>query len=911
MSLAPKTRVGPYEVVTPLGSGGMGVVYRVIDTKLGRHVALKLLPPEVARAPDRLARFEREAQLLPSLNHPNIAALYGLEEIDDQLALVMELVEGEDLELYLTRGPVPVEETLEIAKQIADAMEEAHLKGVVHRDLKPSNVKLTPEGKVKVLDFGLAKAFVGEGGQGSSSDLSQTPTVAYGQTAAGVVMGTAAYVSPQQARGQTIDGRADTWAFGCVLYEMLTGARAFRGDNVSDILVQVLTREPDWDALPRGLPPALRRLLQRCLAKKAHRRLRDLGDIQLEIDEALDQLHGRPVPDDAPTTQAGATWKRLALWAGVTVVLAGLAFLGGRGSKDATPVGPPAVRAHVDLAAGSAIELGMRPSLALSPDGSVLVLAVDREGISQLYRRLLAEETLVPLDGTVDGTGPFFSPDGRWLGFFAEGKLKKVPTDGGAPIVLADAPVAQGGSFAPDGSVVFAPVHGDGLWRVPADGGAAEPITTVDHARGEAGHHWPHVLPDGKHILMTVELDGKPYSEAQIVLASLETGVQRLLVQGGSDGRYVESGHLVYWHGGDLWIAAFELATLTTNGPPVRVLRNVMLGESNGFAEYGFSRNGVLAYIGGRHPQEERSLVQLDRSGTLETLTPERHAYETLRIAPDGRRLAVTITAANDAVWVYEFARRLLTRVTYDNENLRPIWSPGGDRLLVGARPGGRSYQLRLLAADGGGSFEVVRESDKVEQPESWSPSGDLVAFTRLEQETGSDIWILSMTGDRQARAFLNTRFDEGEARFSPDGRWMAYQSNESGQFEVYLRDFPGANIKKRISTDGGTQPRWRQDGRELFYRRGKAVMAVDVTLGADAALSAPRRLFEGPRGLSIDGLEVSSWDALPDGSGFIMTEDHSEPVTGVNLLLGWLEDVRRTDAFGESSAHSRWMADR
>ena len=893
VSLELRHQLAHYEILAPIGKGGMGEVYRARDGKLGRDVAIKVLAEELSQDKEWLQRFQREARLLAQLNHSNIATLHGLEEADGQQFLVMELVEGETLAERIARGPIPLDEVLSLIRQIAEGLEAAHEKGVIHRDLKPPNIKVTPDGDVKVLDFGLAKAFSDKAAPSTSTGLSESPTLVHASTGAEMILGTLAYMSPQQARGQVVDRRADIWAFGCVLYQMLTGVSAFRGATSSDLLVQVLTCEPKWDALPAGLPPALRRLLERCLEKDPRRRLRDFGDALFEIEEASAQLLGNAVTE-ASTARSSTTWTQLLLWTGVSVLIAILAFAAGRLGSLAPATGPPALHARIELTPGINLWIGMRPSVAVSPEGRSIVLAVERNGVPQLYRRPLAEDAFVPLDGTLGGTGPFFSPDGLWLGFFADGKLKKVPTVGGAAIVLADAPVAQGGSFAPDGSVVFAPVHGDGLWQVPAQGGPAEPITTVDRARGEAGHHWPHVLPDGKHVLMTVELNGKPYSEAHIVLASLETKEQRVIVQGGSDGRYLPSGHLAYWHRGDLWTVPFALTTLATSGAAVPVVRDVMSGEPNGFAQVGFSRGGSLVYIAGRHPQEERSLVRFDRLGALETLTTERRGFENVRISPDGRRLAVTITAANDAVWVYELERRLLTRVTYDEENLRPIWSPQSDRLLVAARPGGRSYQLRILAADGGDTSEIIRESEEVEQPESWSPSGDFVAFTQLAGDTGSDIWVLPMTGNEKPQVFLSSRFDEAEARFSPDGRWIAYQSNESGQFEVYLRAFPGPGIKRQISIEGGTQPRWRQDGREMFYRRGDLVMAVDVTLGTDATVSVPRQLFEAPFQQSTRQLDLSSWDILPDGSGFIMTQDHSEPVTGVNLVLGWLDEDDR-----------------
>lgn len=893
------TFLDQYRIIEKIGAGGMGEVYRAEDTRLKRQVAIKVLPEQLARDRDLMERFEREARILASLNHANVASIYDLVDAEGTRALVLELVEGPTLHEHIAaasesgRSELPFTEALTIGLQIAEGLEAAHERGIVHRDLKPANVKLTPEGRIKVLDFGLGKLVAAEGAEGFSSDSSGLVTVNR-PTTRGMILGTATYMSPEQARGKSVDKRADIWSFGVILYEMLSGVPMFEGESVTDVLAAVISRDPDWDALPRSTPPRITQLLRRCLAREARKRLRDIGEARIAIEEALAQpeASGNEASLDAPGPRGS-----VAFWLTVCLIVSMFAFLGGtylgtEPRKDALPL-----HARIEFAPDAPLYMGMRPSLALSPDGARLVVATERKGALQLYGRPLGEETAVPIRGTEGGSGPFFSPDGRFIGFFAEGKLKKVSSDGGTPIVLADTPAGQGASFAPDGSVVFSPVHGDGLFRVPPDGGPAEAISSVDRAAGEGGHHWPQVMPDGKHVLATVEVTGKSYSEARIVIVSLETKEKRVLVEGGTDARYVptsptgHTGHLVYWSGGDLWAVAFDPEELEVGGAPFPVTRGVMAGEPNGFAQYSFSPNGTFVCIPGRHPQEEHSLMLLDRSGDARGLTREERAFENPRVSPDGRRIVVQVAAANDSLWVYEFDRRTLARMTYDDENRRAVWSPSGDRLAFTSHAGGSSYAIHVAPLDGSRPPQVVRESDRPELPESWAAPDDVLAFTRRDVETGSDVWVLPLTGGETPRAILDSRFEEGEARFSHDGRWLAYQSDESGRVEIYVRAYPGPGGKRQVSVEGGTQPRWRRDGRELYFRRGEAVMAVEVSTAVGFETSVPRALFEGPS--PDENLEGSNWDALPDGNGFVFVQDHAELRNSVVLVTGWFDELR------------------
>ncbi len=895
----PGSFINQYRLVEKIGAGGMGEVYRAEDTKLKRQVAIKVLPEDLSRDLDLMERFQREARILASLNHPNVASIYDLSESEGTCALVLELVEGPTLHEHIAATAasgwpgLPLTEALEIALQIALGLEAAHERGIVHRDLKPANVKLTPDGKIKILDFGLGKSVAPGGPDGATSDSSGLTTVNR-PSSRGMILGTAAYMPPEQARGKSVDKRADIWSFGVVLYEMLSGVPMFEGDTVTDVLAAVVSRDPEWGALPAATPPRIRHLLARCLERDARKRLRDIGEARVVLEESLaqgDSGAGYAAPD----FPGEAARFRAAPWIALTTIAAAAAFLAGSLFRTEPAKPPTKLRARIALSPDVPLFMGMRPSLALSPDGSRLVVASQQRGVSQLYTRFLDGESASPVRGTEEASGPFFSADGRFIGFFTAGKLKKVSVEGGTPVILADAPTGQGGSFAPDGSVVFSPVHGEGLFRVPKDGGPAEALTSVDRASGEGGHHWPHVLPDGRNALVTVELTGKSYSEARIALLSLETRKLRVLLEGGCDARYVPTGHLVYWSGGELLAVSFDLGELAVRSTPFLVTPDVMAGEPNGFAQYFFSVDGTLVYLSGRHPQEKHRLMLFDRSGRAQPLSPEERAFEHPRLSPDGRRLAVSVAAADDSLWVYELDRGALARMTFEHENRRAVWSPSGDRLAFLSHAGGPTFAILVAPLDGSDAPEVVRESDRPENPESWTAHGGVIAFTRREGETGSDVWLLPLAAGEAPRAFLDSRFDEGEARFSPDGNWIAYQSDESGRTEVYVRRFPGPGGKRQVSLDGGAQPRWRGDGRELFFRRGAQVMAVGVPAGGPFETSTPRPLFDAP---SVEeSLDVSTWDALPDGQGFVFIEEDAEPRTSVNLVLGWFDELR---ALGE-----------
>ncbi len=898
MTLSSGSRLGPYEVLAPLGAGGMGEVYRARDSKLRREVAVKVLPASFSKDPERLARFEREAQLLASLNHPNIGAIYGLEESEGVRFLVLELVLGETLADCFAAGPLPVEEALSVSRQIAEALEAAHEKGIIHRDLKPANVKVTPEGKVKVLDFGLAKAF---GVEPSASDLTHSPTVTHEGTREGVILGTAAYMSPEQARGKSLDKRTDIWSFGCVLYETLTGRQTFAGETVSDILAAILGREPDWLALPGTTPPKIRDLLRRCLQKDPARRLRDVGDARIEIEEAL--AGPEEITPAATSAQRPARWQRALPWgvAGLMVVAAGVAIWSSR--RATAPAARPAARLLITLPATESLDLGRyvgeRPAVALSPDGRRVVYAASSGGVTRLYMRAMDQLEAMPIAGTEGASGPFFSPDGQWVGFFTPDTLKKVSLIAGTTVSICHVPsVTRGASWSPDEVILFTPTPADGLSRVSASGGIPQVVTTPDTKTGELAHLWPEILPGGKTVLFTIRT-GRSFDDARIAVQSLESGERRLLeVEGGTSAHYAPTGHLVYARGGTLLAVPFDLAQLRVTGRPVPILEGVRVDPTSGAAQFSLSGDGTLVYVRGGAGFPERSLLWVDRRGATRPVMERRLPFQSPSFSPDAQRLAVTIEGITQDAWVYELARGILTRLTFDpNEEFGPIWTPDGKRVTFASYRVGEVPNLFWKPADGSSAEERLTTTKDVQFPSSWSPDGRVLAFTRVRVPTiiESDIWVLPLSGDRKPQPLVRTPFEEYGAMFSPDGRWIAYVSNESGRNEVYLQPFTGSGGKRQISTDGGTSPVWARSGRELFYRNADKMMAVSITTQPAFAAAPPRLLFQGAFEEFGRADLPRNYDIAPDGERFVMirSEQQSTP-TQLNVVLNWFEELKR-----------------
>jgi serine/threonine-protein kinase len=892
--------IAHYRITDKIGQGGMGEVYRATDTKLNRDVAIKVLPESFAEDRDRMARFSREAQVLASLNHPNIASIHGLEESEGKRALVMELVEGETLADRLKRGPIPLEEALAIAKQIAEALEEAHENGFIHRDLKPANVKVTPKGTVKVLDFGLAKALEGEAGGGSSPDLSQSPTLSAAATAAGVILGTAAYMSPEQARGQAVDRRGDIWSFGVLFLEMLVGKPVYSGETVSDVLARVLEREPDWSSLPADTPPGIRRLLRRCLQKAPRKRLQSIGDARLVIEEYLEDPQAATQDViSAPAPVALPPWRRALPWAvaGLMTLVFALALLL---LWPGAPTSQPIVRLNAEVSSGNLFS-DIGSAVVLSPDGERLAYVAADGATRQLHIRSLDRLEGASLSGTEGAYHPFFSPDGKWVGFVTRTELKKVSISGGAPLTLCDVNLSRGASWGPDDTIVFASTPGGGLSQVPAAGGEPKPLTEL--AEGEATHRWPQILPGGGVVLFTSHSSTNNFDDANVEVVVLDTGERKVLHRGGSYARYVPSGHLVYVREGTLFAAPFDLRRLELTGSPAPILEGVISGPYHGAAQFDTSQTGLLVYLGGSLDRLQYSMVRVDRDGRTIPVSPERKTYGEPHLSPDGSRLAVQIhetDGTNVDIWVYDLKRGASTRLTFDEAaDVVPIWSPDGKRIAFTSDRNG-TLNLYWKRADGSGDVERLTESENTQWVSSFSPDGRYLVFHETLPGNASDIFVLPLDGDRKPELFLGTPFSEAEAAFSPDGRWIAYESNESGSSEIYVRPFPAGAGKWQVSTDSGNYPRWSRQARELFYRKDDGLMVVQyATDGESFIAETPRKLLDGPfLSVAVGGMTLADYDVDPGGKHFVMMQgDEQAQDTKVTFVFNWFEDLRRTFA--------------
>jgi serine/threonine protein kinase/Tol biopolymer transport system component len=875
LALTPGTHLGVYEITAQIGAGGMGEVYRATDTNLKRSVAIKVLPASVAGDADRLARFQREAEVLAALNHPNIAAIYGLERSGDVTALVMELVEGEDLSQRISRAPIPLDEAMPIAKQIAEALEAAHEQGIIHRDLKPANIKVRPDGTVKVLDFGLAKAM--EPTAGSSPSVTQSPTITpRAMTQAGMILGTAAYMSPEQARGGAVDRRTDIWAFGVVLWEMLTGKHLFKGATVSDTLAAVLTTEPEWSLLGRSIPPSLHRVLRRCLTKERKRRLADAADLCLEIDDALAMPPSEPWPA-MTVTSSGESRRRALLWTMAVVVT----MLAGIASWTLKPAPPQHVsRLTITLPVGDRLAGLDLPVVALSPDGSRLVYVATRAlGVQQLYLRAMDNLDARPIPGTDGATTPFFSPDGLWVGFFAGGKLKKVSLSGGAALTLGDAVNPRGASWSALGTIAFGPTNASGLLVVPGDGGASH---LLKHGESrDRSQRWPEFLPDGGALLFAVG--------PQVVAHALNTGEQRTLIPEGSAPQYAHSGHLVYAQGGTLMAVPFDPKRLTVTGAGIPVVEGVVQSPSTGSAQYSLSNTGSLAYVRGGVQTAPLRLVWVTRQGVEQPVAAPPRAYTRPQLAPDGRRIAVGL---DSQVWLYNLVTNQLARLTFTGEsNVFPLWTPDGKRIVFDSNKEGAANLFWQLA-DGSGGRERLATSPYTQAAQSWSADGQQLAYTEVNDVSGFDIWVLHLR-NRKAEPFLSTPSTEAAPKFSPDGRWLAYQSNESGHDEVYVQPYPANGGKWQVSTNGGTEPTWNPNGRELFYRVGDRMMAVDVTTEPSFLAGTHQVLFEGHYAPSR--YPFTNYDVSADGQRFLMLKpsDEEAVVTEIIVVQNWFEELK------------------
>jgi serine/threonine-protein kinase len=978
--------LGPYEILSLIGEGGMGEVYKGRDTRLERLVALKILPAHLATRPDLRKRFEREATTVANLQHPNICVLYdvGEQQLPAEDAapaqpgasepaglpppskeqpgepesgasrrtknvhfLVMEYLEGVTLSDRLKKGPLPLDEVLRYAIEVSDALDKAHRAKVTHRDVKPANIMLTKEGS-KLLDFGLAKLKLDI--LDATVPPSERPTVPGALTEHGTLLGTLQYMAPEQleCKDEKIDSRTDIFAFGTVVYELVTGKKAFPGESQASVIAGILERQPlpMTSLQPAGtiVPPALDRTVRRCLAKDPEDRWQTAHDLEQELRWIADvTLHpelagSAPAPAPVP---ARTSRRQVLIGSAAALVLAALVGLGAWTLKPAPP--QPVTRTVITLPPGQRLAALNLPAIAISPDGKNLVYVAvqinqspDRQGgvaspgepplprgrgsdsgsTQQLFLRPLDSQEAKPIAGTEGAVAPFFSPDGQWIGFFAGGKLKKVSVNGGAAVTLANAPSPGGASWSSQGTLALQPVQGS-LQQVSQEGGTPQGLTPL--GKGEIILRWPEYLPGGKAVLFAGSAGFTTGISAQIAVQPTGTGERKNLAQG-TQPRYAASGHLLYAQSGTLMAAPFDARQLVLKGPAVPAVEGVAQSTATGAAQYSVSSTGTLVYLAGGVTGSQSRLVWVSRNGEEQLLPPAPHNYSYPRVSPDGRRVAVPIADQEAQIWIYDTSRDTLTRLTFEgNTNNLAAWSSDGRRIAIQSNRAGPP-NIFWQASDGSGGAERLTTSDSTHAPSSFSPDSQLLAFIETTPETSRDIWVLRLADPsagsgqaRKAQPFLRTPYEETAPKFSPDGQWLAYSSDESGRREVYVQPYPGPGGKWQISTDGGQEPVWNPNGREMFYRSGSKMMAVDVNPSRDPSASLragregagavptafsagkPRMLFDGPYLPTIASFQY--YDVSPDGQRFLMlkpVESQVSAPTQINVVLNWFEELKR-----------------
>jgi Tol biopolymer transport system component len=866
MPLAAGDKLGPYEILALIGAGGMGEVYKALDPRLNREVAIKVSHAAFTE------RFAREARSIAALNHPNVCTLYDV----GPNYLVMEYVEGE-----APKGPMPLDDALRLASQIAEALSAAHEKGITHRDLKPANIKVRPDGTVKVLDFGLAKQSRDREGA-VAGDPEHSPTLTIGMTEAGMILGTAAYMPPEQARGKPVDRRADIWSFGVVLYELITGQRPFEGDDVTDTLAAVLRHEPDWERIP----PKVRRLLRRCLEKDPAKRLRDIGDRGLLLDET---------PRTSAPSRSRLSW---VAWGVATLAIACTALLAFVHFREKAPP-QPLVRLDVDL--GSGVSLGSQAGAdtIISPDGTRLVYVSK----NRLFTRRLEQPAATELAGTEGAFAPFFSPDGQWVAFFAGAKLKKISVEGGAAIALCDAASGRGGSWGQDGNILAALTSVSGvLSRIPSAGGTPTPVTEL--AQGEATHRWPQILPGGKAVLFTAHTATVGFDGANIEVMSLADRRRKTLVRGATYGRYLPSGHLLYINRGTLFAVPFDLDSLAMRGTPSPLLEQIGYSTNVGSAQLDFSRSGTLVYRKNGAGSELVTVQWLESTGKTQPLLAKPGFYQRPHVSPDGQRLLLEVTEGSGSdVWVYEWQRDTMTRLTFGGRgSLTPIWSSDG-RFVVFSESAGGMFWTR---SDGANKPQPLIQNKNHQVPWSFTADGKWLAFYEALPGSGYDIWTVPVESDGtglragKPEVFLQTSSDERHSFFSPDGRWLAYTSDESGSFQVYVRAFPDKGGKWQISNNGGAYPTWSRNGRELFFRTDdNRIMVADYTVKGDSFTAGKLRAWSERKLANFGLVGVQNYDLAPDGKRIaaIMPAEAVEAQAAPNhvvFLMNFTDELRR-----------------
>ena len=890
MSLPIGERIGSYEIVGLLGAGGMGEVYRARDSKLNREVALKVLPASFGQDAERLARFRREAQVLAALNHPNIAHVHGFEDgagqASDVHALVMELVEGPTLAERIAHGPLPLAEALPIAKQIAGAMEAAHEQGIIHRDLKPANIKVKEDGTVKVLDFGLAKAMSQDPSGSGSAEVMNSPTLTARATELGVILGTAAYMAPEQAKGRPVDRRADIWAFGVILFEMVTGRRGYEAEDVSETLAAVLTREVDWTALPTATPVRLKALVKDCLVRDPKERLRDIGDARRELQRMIDGVPDPGAPAaSAAAVPAAPAWQRLLPWA-----IAGFAIIA---AIAASFLNRPAAGAVPQLVRSQSLLTDFSVFMTIANDGSKIAYSVagGPQTVNVAVRRLDEfEGKLVP--GTGNAAWPMFSPDGQWIVFseLSGTKIRKVPVGGGTPNTLGEGSFSRGATWGADDTIVFSGAKG--LMKIPAAGGTATQVTTIDNAKGEIAHTRPQFLPDGRFLLFTV--NGKDQNAPQqFAVLDLAAGTYKMVGRGGLNGQYLRSGHLAYVRGGTLFAAPFDVKTQSITSSEVPVVENISLTGPEGTADYAVSDNGLLVYFASVGNQQGTTLAWADRAGRPTVLPGQAtKLWGTGRLSFDGRFIAngISDTSGNRDIWIYDVTRGAPTRVTFGGTNDYPIWSRDSRRVYYGATRDGKSA-IYAAPADGSGKPTLIASTPFAVTMESMTPDERTLVFSMPQAEGPPQLFSLTIDGAGKAGEpkplHESVQNVESHGQVSPDGKWIAYVSMESGSPEVYLHGFPVAGARVRISPDGGARPRWSVDGKELFFwsgTPGTRLMSVTIPAGDARAATEPKLVFQRVVG--------TTFDVTTDRDKFLIELTANTDGSRLNFVTNWFEEL-------------------
>jgi Tol biopolymer transport system component/predicted Ser/Thr protein kinase len=889
--------ISHYKILEKLGEGGMGVVYKAEDTRLERMVALKFLPPHLAASEQDKARFIQEAKAASALNHPNVCTIHDIQDHDGQMFIVMEFVDGQTLRQK--KDAISFKQAVEIGIQVADGLAAAHEKGIVHRDIKPENIMIRKDGIAQIMDFGLAKL------RSSSSTINRL-------TKEGSTVGTAGYMSPEQVQGQDSDQRSDIFSLGVLLYELFTGQLPFKGVHETALAYEIVNVDaPPMSAVVPEMDPTLDAIVLECLEKDPNERMQSVKQVAIDLKKFKRESSrqrvsrvtaARPALRNADRP-APAPGKGRALWPAVAGLLA-LALLASGWMLWHRTVAPRFVaRFALPLPKDQQVGIADHPAVAISPDGSRIVYAAN----GKIYQRRLESFSADPIPGTEDAVGPFFSPDGRWIGFFSGGRLKKVPVNGGAAVDLAAAETNRGGAWGPDGVIIFSPSGRGGLSRMKEDGGDLQRFTLIDTAQNERTHRWPSCLPDGKTVLFTLGLMGSPdyYEDATIVAVNLESGKRKVILKGASSAQYVSTGYLLFLHIGTLFAVPFDLGRLEITGTPFPVVENVSADVTTGAGQFAVSKNGTLAYLPGQGNLSDRMLAFIDLKGGVSTLPVAEHAYVDPRLSPDGRRIALGIQSGKDFdIWVYDIQRNSMSRLTFGGSNRSPVWSPDGRQIAYSNNTAGVNNtagqgKVVIIQSDGGGAPQEIGMDYDRTYVNCWSHDGSSLIVTVPHQGMGWDLCVVPVTGDRKPWMFLSTKFDESFASLSPDGKWLAYLSNETGSPQVYVRPFPRGVGKWQISSEFSTRADWSPDGRTLYFGSAKGIMAMPITGTQTLTTGAPVILLKDYRGAALES--GVTYDVSPDGKHILVTrprEGDGSP-TQIDLVMNWFDEIEKTVAQG------------